>query len=472
MAVRMLPTSFERCLNRVRSIRSSRFYQRCFWCATLALGLPGGISGASDDPLHVQAEVGRGPYFVGQGFEFRISVAGGRHPPKIEPPTIPSARVWQTATDRTPITRTGIGSIVGEENAFVTRYRVVPSRPNTLQIPSVPVQVEERAGRSQSLRVEVLPVPAAGRPASFLGGIGRFTLRADVSASAVRVGQEFDFRITVSGPAAWGMTEVPELTRYDRVPLGLRIRTAPTQTKDEPPERTFTYRLRPTRPGDAVLPPISIAAFDPALSRFMTQVTPSVPIRVVADSPFDPATIDDGARSLRASQPADGRWVAWTFSAFALVAACISLALVRKRLRDRRRAGESAARHFAAGLARSLSADGTLAGIAECDESRVSLPLIDAQEVPLRRTARRVRDLLIRYLELGIERPPGALTPDEASEGVALVTRSADLGAKAGHLMACSDRVLYGESSAEIGGPEFLEEARALFEALGNAKQS
>ncbi len=381
-------------------------YCQCFWCAMLALGLPGAISGASDDPVHVQAEVGRGPYFVGQGIEFRISVAGGRHPPRIELPTIPSARVWQTGTASRPISRSGIGSIVTEENAFVTKFRVVPTRPGTLQIPSVPVRVEEHSGRSQSLRVEVLPVPAASRPASFLGGIGRFTLRADVSASATRVGQEFDFRITVSGPAAWGMTQGPELTRYDRVPLGLRIRTGPTQTKDEPPERTFTYHLRPTRPGDAVLSPISIAAFDPALSRFMTQVTPSVPIRVIAVSPFDPATID-GPLSLRESQPADRRWIAWGSSAFALVAACISLALVRKRLRDRR-AGESAARHFAAGLARNFSADASIARTEGCDDSGVTLPLIDVQEGPLCPAARRVRDRLIRYLELGIERPPGA----------------------------------------------------------------
>ena len=408
---------------------------------------------------------------MGQGIEFRISVAGGRRPPKIELPTIPSARGWQTGTTSSPISRSGIGSIVAEDNAFVTKFRVVPTRPGTLQIPSVPVRVQEHLGRSQSLRVEVLPVPAPGRPASFLGGIGRFTLRADVSASAVRVGQEFDFRITVSGPAAWGMTQAPELTRYDRVPLGLRIRTGPTQTKDEPPELTFTYHLRPTRPGDAVLPPVSIAAFDPALSRFMTQVTPSVPIRVVAVSPFDPATIDDGPLSLRESQAADRRWIAWGSFAFALVAACISLALVRKRLRDRR-AGESAARQFAAGLARNFSADASIARTSGCDESGVTLPLIDVQDGPLCRVARRVRDLLIRYLELGIERPPGALTPDEASKGVTQVSRSEDLGAKAGQLMACSDRVLYGEASAEIDAPEFLEQARALFEALGNAKPS
>ena len=344
--MRMLPKSIERCLNRVRSIRSSIYHRQTLWCATLALAVSGGIPGASDDPVHVQAEVGRGPYFVGQGIEFRVSVAGGRHQPKIELPTIPSARVWQIGIDSRPISRSEIGSIVGEENVFVTRFRVVPTRPGTLQIPSVRVPVEERLGRSQILKVEVLPVPAVGRPASFIGGIGRFTVRADVSASSVRVGQEFDFRITVSGPAAWGMTEAPDLTRYDRIPLGLRIRSGPTQTKDEPPERTFTYHLRPTRPGGAVLPPISIAAFEPALSRFMTQVTPTVPIRVIAVSPFDPATIDDGTRSLRVSQPADGRRVAWTCSAFALVAACIYLALVRKRLRDQRCAGESAARRF------------------------------------------------------------------------------------------------------------------------------
>ena len=48
-----------------------------------------------------------------------------------------------------------------------------------------------------------------------------------------------------------------------------------------------------------------------------------------------------------------------------------------------------------------------------------------------------------------------------------------DLGAKAGRLMAFSDLVLYGEAPAELGArSEILEEARALFEALGKVKTS
>ena len=144
----------------------------------------------------------------------------------------------------------------------------------------------------------------------------------------------------VSGPAAWGTTERPELTRYDRLPLGLRIRPGPIETSDEPPERTFIYHLRPSRAGEAVLPPISIASFDPALSRYMTQVTPGVPVRVVAVSAFDPATIDDGESAVDAGRSVVGRWTAWSLSAVALAAASVSLMLVRRRLRRRQLAGE------------------------------------------------------------------------------------------------------------------------------------
>jgi BatD DUF11 like domain len=281
------------------------------WRVTFALVFSAANSRADGDPLRVQAEVGRGPYFTGQGIQFRISVVGKRQRPEIDLPSIPNVSAWLIDTDVKPISRSGIGSIVAEENLFLTRYRLVPGHAGRMQIPSVSVRVDARSGRSQPLPLEILPVPAAGRPAAFLGGVGRFTLQARVAASSVRVGQEVEFRITVSGPGAWGMTSPPELARFDRVPLGLRIRSRPTETKDEPPERTFIYRLRPSRPGDAVLPPISIASFDPAVARFMTEVTPSVPIRVVAVSAFDPSTIDDGTKSPRAGRFVDGPWYAW-----------------------------------------------------------------------------------------------------------------------------------------------------------------
>ena len=135
--------------------------------------------------------------------------------------------------------------------------------PGRLQIPSIPVQSRDDRDEAGISHVEILPVPAEGRPAAFLGGVGRFPLHAEVSAKVVRVGQEFEFRVKVSGPAAWGMSELPELTRYDRLPLGLRIRAGPTETQGRAARaHLYVSHLRPSRAGEGVLPPISIASFE------------------------------------------------------------------------------------------------------------------------------------------------------------------------------------------------------------------
>ena len=263
-----------------------------------AIVFSGVAASRGSEPLRVEADVAPAPYFVGQGIELRIRVAGRGQRPKIDLPAIANASAWTIGTDRKPISRSAIGSIEGEENLIVTRIRVVARRPGPLLIPSIPVHFDERSGRSRSVQLKILPVPEAGRPSGFLGGIGRFSLEAEASPKVVRVGQEFDLRVKVSGPAAWGTTERPDLTRYDRLPLGLRIRPGPILTSEEPPERTFIYHLRPSRAGESVLPPLSIVSFDPAVSRYMTQVTPGVPVRVAAVAAFDPAAIVDGQSAL------------------------------------------------------------------------------------------------------------------------------------------------------------------------------
>ena len=130
------------------------------------------------------------------------------------------ARAWTIGTEVRPITTSSIGSVVAQENLFVVRFRVVPERAGTLEIPAIQAQIKGRSGRSQPKSVSIQTVPLPGRPAEFLGGIGRFELHAEASPKVVRVGQELDFRIKVTGPAAWGMTDRPDLGRYGR--LGTR----------------------------------------------------------------------------------------------------------------------------------------------------------------------------------------------------------------------------------------------------------
>src|SRR2546421_681519 len=107
---------------------------------------------------------------------------------------------------------------------------VAAGRAGTLEIPAIRARIGDRSGRSRAMRVSIRPVPPEGRPTEFLGGIGPFALRAEVTPGVVRVGQEMDFRITVTGPAAWGMIERPELKRFDRLGIGLRIEARPDET--------------------------------------------------------------------------------------------------------------------------------------------------------------------------------------------------------------------------------------------------
>src|SRR5262249_3147140 len=129
-------------------------------------------------------------------------------------------------------------------------------------------------------------------PAEFLGGIGQFALRAEAVPTTIRLGQELTYRLTVDGPAAWGMTARPDFARFKTLGAGFRVRDEADETSNEPPSRTFVCKIRPPRPGQVVIPPLSVGAFDPAARRYVTRVTSSVSVRVVEVPSFDPATIE------------------------------------------------------------------------------------------------------------------------------------------------------------------------------------
>ncbi len=185
--------------------------------------------------------------------------------------------------------------------------------------------------------------------------MGHFALEAHALPRVVRVGQELEFRIKITGPAAWGMHGRPDLVRFGGPELGLRIDEKPDELNNEPPERSKVYRIRPTKAGEVVLPPVVIAVFDPAVSRFVSLSTPEVPIRVVAVPSLDPATVDlgDFAAPIRLTRLLGvGGW--------GIVGAHRRDRDRVARLRRRQRAatvGPGAARRYAARLADRLGAD-------------------------------------------------------------------------------------------------------------------
>jgi hypothetical protein len=428
-------------------------------------------AGQSSERLSVRSEVSPGPYLVGQGFELGVGMLATGQRPRIELPRINGAIAWPIDTDLTAIKASGIGSVVAAENRYVTRFRVLAMRSGPLEIPAIRVAVKNASGRTPPRHLVIQPVPVEGRPAAFLGSVGRFAVQAEAIPKVVRAGQELEFRIKVTGPAAWGMTDRPVLERFERLPIRPRIKPKPDETVNEPPSRTFVYGVRPTKAGDAVLPPVSIASYDPALSRYVTHVTASVPVRVVAVASFDPATIDDPESSGGSGRLTWVVWAVWSCSAMLLLAASAWLVRVRRRLRRIPVQGPAAARRYAARLARSLET-GKMTSLKQWPAGRPAT--VGQTDEPFHEAARQVSDELIQYLQLGIGRPPGALTPDEAQEGVARLTDSEDLGRQAGRLTDRCDLVQYGHGrrAAKQDARQLTEDARGLFRALGRVKLS
>lgn len=399
------------------------------------------VIGHVDDPepLPVRALVERGPYYVGQSIAVEVIATAAGERPKVATPRVDGAEVAPWGTEFEPVRVDAIGAVVNESNRYTTRFRLVPKRPGRLEVPAIGARVGARSGRSRPFRIEVRPVPAAGRPATFLGGVGPFAVAAEARPNAVRIGQPIELRLTVTGDGALGMARGPAVGGLERTGLGFEVATLPTESVAEPPARVFRYRLRPTKPGAATIPPIAVACFDPHTRQFTTRSTRGLPVRV-ADVPTLDLSTFDASLPAEPTRPDRARYVLWAVGIAGSLAAASALGFVFLRWRGRRFADP---RHLAERLARSFG------------------PRDDPQ-----RRARRVRRALTDYLRAANGRPPGALTPAEAGAGVLRATGDAGLAARAEALVAACDRVNFALLDPE---GDLAVEARQVFEALARS---
>jgi hypothetical protein len=129
--------------------------------------------------------------------------------------------------------------------------------------------------------VEVKALPDAGRPASFTGLVGQFTMKATPSATEVGVGQTVTVDVEVEGDGALGGVSLPPLqgdgfTVYDDKPaVEAQIVDGKYRAR-----ATFKRAIVPDRPGDLSLPPVELAWFDPVEGRYRTGASAPITLKV------------------------------------------------------------------------------------------------------------------------------------------------------------------------------------------------
>ncbi len=256
---------------------------------------------AAQDPVQVEVRAARGEYFVHESIpiEVRIGVAQDflergllqpfhRHldlPLLLEAswlPAVPSgdddgfrfalngAEAWAQAD--------GAELREGRAWSFYT-YRAVlrADAPGALDLPALalryavgtgfredPIRGRVAAGRldrqiaSEPLRLTILALPVAGRPAGFRGAVGQFEIAAAAAPLELAPGDSLTLRLTIRGAAPAGSFEPPDLARW----LGFELRG---QLDDRgSPVRIVQYEfvLRDARA--AAVPAVEFCYFDPA----------------------------------------------------------------------------------------------------------------------------------------------------------------------------------------------------------------
>ena len=130
-------------------------------------------------------------------------------------------------------------------------------------------------------QVQVLSVPAAGRPADFTGAVGHFEVAATVAPTGGAVGEPLTFRITVSGRGNLSRFSTPGLAdsaqwRVYR-PEAQQVSASATGGVGS---RTFSQPIVPRVPGALRVPGIALSWFDPDTERYETRQTPALTVMV------------------------------------------------------------------------------------------------------------------------------------------------------------------------------------------------
>ncbi|MCX6843771.1 MAG: BatD family protein [candidate division WOR-3 bacterium] len=128
---------------------------------------------------------------------------------------------------------------------------------------------------SVPLSVTAKPLPDAGRPADFGGGVGSFALTAGLSADKSDNGEPLKLQVKVSGTGNIGTIGVPLVSVADGVSLlGPDVHL---QTSDDGGRvggtRAFDYSVIPRANGLNVVPAISMSFFNPKSDSYYTLAT-------------------------------------------------------------------------------------------------------------------------------------------------------------------------------------------------------
>jgi hypothetical protein len=195
--------------------------------------------------------------------------------------------------------RVQIGGVPYTEYTLMKRA-LFPTTSGTLTIPSVAYQIQVRrrsqdpiesffftptetvVRRTDPVAINVLPLPAEGRPAGFAGAVGSFGLQVSADRKESRVNDAIGVKVRVAGEGTLNAVTTPPLTDLSDFKQYAPKVSSSTSVQGERlrGEKVWDYVLIPLAPGAQSIPPVTFSFFDPRAQAYRTVSSPPIPIQV------------------------------------------------------------------------------------------------------------------------------------------------------------------------------------------------
>ena len=155
--------------------------------------------------------------------------------------------------------------------------------------------------RSQAFKLDIRPLPAEGRPATFRdGNVGRFAVSGTLHNAdgavprQVQTGERLILGIEISGEGNLVSVKPPVIDAgedFEVQPLSSSAEDIiEKDTRGMHGKRVFQYLVSPRKPGELVTPEVAFSYFDPASGRYETLTVPGTEITVAGRAIVDGAT--------------------------------------------------------------------------------------------------------------------------------------------------------------------------------------
>jgi hypothetical protein len=127
---------------------------------------------------------------------------------------------------------------------------------------------------SRPASLEVLDLPAEGRPANFNGAVGNFTYKIETSRASLKANDAFNLKVTVAGKGNVKLIDAPKLD------LPESFETYEPKVNEGANSKTFDYLIIPRQEGDYELKNLDFSYFDLDSKKYVTIPSPNIAIKV------------------------------------------------------------------------------------------------------------------------------------------------------------------------------------------------